>query len=58
MAIDLEGAELEGMMWKATGQIRWHRPKGGTDNDTQLEMLWERVTGEREWRVVPTILDD
>lgn len=58
MPLDLEGAELEGMLWKATGEIRWYRPRGGSDSDIRLEQLWERVTGERDWRPVPTILED
>lgn len=58
MPLDLEGAELEGMLWKPTGEMRWHRPKGGNDTDIVLEVLWERATGEREWRLVPTILED
>lgn len=58
MAIDLEGAELEGLMWKPTGELRWHRPLYGHDTDRVLEMLWERATGERSWRPVPTIMED
>lgn len=58
MAIDLEGAELEGMLWRSVGEFRWYRPKGGTDNDTRLEVLYERVTGERHWRPVQTVLED
>ena len=58
MALDLEGTELEGMFWRPCGELRWHRPKGGTDNDIRLELLWERVTGERQWRLIPTILED
>ena len=56
--VDLEACEIEGWMWKPTGELRWFRPKGGNDNDIRLEQLWERVTGERRWRVVQTILED
>lgn len=56
--IDLEAVALEAMMWRLTGELRWRRPKGGNDNDLRLEQLWERVTGEREWRVVPTLLEN
>ena len=58
MAIDLEGAELESFLWKPTGELRWHRPKHGHDTDMKLEILWERATGERQWRPVPTFLED
>lgn len=58
MPLDLEGAELEGLMWKATGELRWWRPYRGSDNDFELQQLWERVTGEREWRIVPKIMED
>jgi len=58
MPIDLEAADLEGMMWKPTGELRWYRPRRGGDNDLQLEVLWERVTGERDWRPVQTIMED
>lgn len=58
MSIDLEGAELEGLMWKPSGELRFYRPKGGNDMDIRLEQLWERVTGERSWRPVRTILED
>lgn len=58
MALDVEGAQLEAMLWKPTGQIRWRRPKGCTDNECVLEQLYERVTGERDWQPVPTLLED
>lgn len=58
MTIDVEGAELEGMLWKPTGELRWHRPKNGHDTDIVLEILWERATGERQWRPVQTVLED
>ena len=58
MPIDIEAADLEMMMWKPTGEMRYYRPRGGNDNDLRLELLWERVTGERNWRPVPTILED
>jgi hypothetical protein len=54
MAIDLESVRLEGAMWTATPQLRWFRPPGGNDNDIRLEQLYERITGERSWRLVPT----
>lgn len=56
--IDVEGGKLEALMWKPTGELRWHRPFRGDDNDCVLEMLWERATGERSWRPVPTIMED
>ncbi len=58
MPLDLEGTELEQMLWKATGQIRWRRPKGCNDSERVLEQLWERVTGERSWHPVQTLLED
>lgn len=58
MPLDLEAGELEGMMWKPTGEMRYFRPRGCNDNDIRLEVLWERATGERTWRPVPTILED
>jgi hypothetical protein len=58
MPIDIEAAELEGMLWKPTGEIRWYRPKGGDDNDKRLELLWERVSGERQWRPIPYFMED
>ena len=56
--LDNEEVELENFLWKATGELRWRRPKGGTDNDLILEILWERVTGERHWQPIPTLLED
>lgn len=58
MAIDIESVELEGFLWSATGELRWYRPKGGSDNDIRLEVLWERATGERQWRPVQTMMED
>jgi hypothetical protein len=58
MPIDVEGAELEGFLWKPTGEMRWYRPKHADDTQLQLQVLWERATGEREWRPVPTFLED
>ncbi len=58
MPFDLDAVELEEMYWRAGGELRWYRPAGGSDDDLQLEQLWERVTGERQWRVVQTILED
>lgn len=56
--IDLEGAELEAAMWVCTNQLRWYRPKGSTDHDRVLQQLWERITGERAWRIVPYVMED
>jgi hypothetical protein len=53
MAVDLEGAEIEAMMWKPTGELRWFNDEPGSG--AQLQQLWERVTGERQWRPVPTV---
>lgn len=58
MALDLEGARLEAMMWRPIGELRWRRPRGCDDNDLLLELLWERVSGEREWRAVPVMMED
>jgi hypothetical protein len=58
MPLDLEGAEIEEFYWSANARIRWRRPKGADDNELVLEQLYERVTGERQWRPVPTLLDD
>lgn len=55
---DAEGADIEAMMWRPTGQLRWRRPARGSDTDLILEQLWERVTGERSWRPVPTMHED
>jgi hypothetical protein len=58
MPIDMGAVEIEAMMWKPTGELRWFRPPRGTDNDRVLQQLWERVTGERSWRDVPVCLAD
>ena len=58
MAVDVESAEFEALHWKPTGQLRWFRPKGCSDNEKELQILWERVTGEREWQKVGTCLED
>jgi len=58
VVIDLEAAEHEALCWKPTGELRWFRPKYGTDNDLILQQLWERITGEREWREVPKCFAD
>ena len=55
---DKDAAKIEAAMWLATGQLRWRRPRRGSDTDKVLEVLWERVTGEREWRPVGTFLED
>jgi hypothetical protein len=58
MPIDIEDIKLEELYWSCTSRLRWFRPPGGSDNDLQLQQLWERVTGERAWRIVPTCLAD
>ena len=58
MVIDVAGSELEALMWKPTNELRWFRPIGATDTEVILQALWERVTGERQWRDVPTVLAD
>ena len=58
MPIDLEAAEIEQMSWSQTMQLRWYRPQGGNDYDMRLEQLWERITGERQWRPIQTVLED
>jgi hypothetical protein len=58
MPLDLEANDLEQMMWKPTTELRYFRPKGGDDTDIRLEALWERVTGERRWVPVKTVLED
>lgn len=58
MAIDVDSAEFENAVyWHPTMQLRWYRPAGRDDNDIRLEQLWERITGERSWRPVQTILE-
>ena len=56
MPIDLEGLKLEQSYWSCTNELRWFRPPGGSDKDIQLQQLWERITGERMWRIVPTVV--
>lgn len=56
--IDVEGVRLEALQWYATGELRWLRPPRSMDDDRVLQQLWERTTGEREWRAVPLILAD
>lgn len=58
MPIDLEAMELEEAMWQATPRLRWYRPPHGNDNDIVLQQMYERVTGERDWRPIQTILAD
>jgi len=58
MGIDVEAVEIEGMLWKPTGELRWFRSAGRDDTEKVLQQLYERVTGERTWRVVPTLLED
>lgn len=58
MPLDMGQIEIEAMMWKPTGELRWRRPKGCDDNEKVLEQLFERVTGERRWQTIPTLLDD
>lgn len=58
MVVDLEAVERESLCWKPTRELRWFRPKGCDDTEIVLQQLWERVTGERSWHVVPTCLED
>lgn len=58
MPIDMEAVEIEAMMWKPTGELRWYRPSGRDDAEKVLQQLYERVTGERTWRAVETCLAD
>ena len=58
MSIDIEEVRREEKLWHTTMQLRWRRPKRATDQDIILEQLWERATGERQWRTVPTLLED
>lgn len=58
MPIDLDAIEIEEAMWMATPRLRWWRPPGGNDCDVVLQQMYERVTGERNWRVIPTVLAD
>lgn len=56
---DIDESEFENSVyWHPTMQLRFYRPKGGNDTDIRLEQLWERITGERTWRLVQTILAD
>lgn len=58
MPINAEAAKIEEALWQCVGQLRWRRPKGHDDSEMVLEQLWERVTGERAWHRVPTLLED
>lgn len=58
MPLDLEAVELEEAMWQATPRLRWYRPPRANDHDIELQQMYERVTGERRWRPVQTILAD
>lgn len=58
MPFDLKNFEQEEAFWKPTGELRWYRPKHGHDTDRVLEVLWQRFTGERQWRPIPVILED
>jgi len=55
---DVLKIEMEQRFWQATPQLRWFRPPKGDDCGLQLQQLWERITGEREWRPVPTCFAD
>ena len=58
-AIDFDALNREEeWLWKPTPRLRWHRPKGGNDNDIVLEQMYERITGECLWRPVQTILEN
>lgn len=56
--VDMDAVRREEFMWEPTRRLRWHRPKGGSDNDIVLEQLFERMSGECQWRPVQTILED
>ena len=57
--LGLDQMEFENSVyWHPTMQLRWCRPKGGSDNDIRLEQLWERISGERHWRPLHTVLED
>jgi hypothetical protein len=56
--INMMEIEAEQRFWEPTAHLRWFRPPGCDDNERVLQQLWERVTGEREWRTVPTCLAD
>ena len=58
MPIDMEAVELEMLYWKPTGELRFVVPAGHTRDEATLEQLWERVTGERAWRIVPVVIQD
>lgn len=58
MSLDVDAMHLEETQWIATPQMRWYRPPRGMDTDIVLQQLWERVTGERSWRVVETCWAD
>ena len=58
MAINTDALEIEALYWRPTGEMRWFRPPGASDHEKELQVLWERVTGERAWRTVPTCLAD
>lgn len=58
MPIDMEAVELEEALWQATPRVRWYRPARGNDGDIILQQMFERMTGERQWRPVQTILED
>jgi hypothetical protein len=50
--------EAEQRFWEPTPRLRWYRPPYCDDNDKVLQQMWERVTGEREWREVPYCMAD
>lgn len=45
-------------MWEPTMRFRRYRPRGGNDPDIVLQQLFQRITGEREWRDVPLVMED
>lgn len=55
---DADKAVVDRMRWTPTGRLRKLLPKGGTDADARLEQLYESVTGELEWRPVPTVVEE
>ena len=56
MPIDMHAVELEAALWKPTGELRWFREATAMDWEARLDQLWERITGERQWRPIPTVL--
>lgn len=58
MPIDLEGILAEAKLWHPTPRLRWFRPLRGDDSEKILQQMWRRASGEHEWRMVETLLED